>query len=32
MVTRIVNALPEERNAGFGPELISLSAYFAPFA
>ena len=24
MVTRIVNALPEERNVGFSPELLSL--------
>ena len=31
-IERIVNGLPEERPAGFGPKLLSLFAYFAPFA
>jgi len=31
-IERIVNGLPEERPAGLGPMLLSLFAYFAPFA
>jgi hypothetical protein len=31
-IERIVNGLPEESPAGFGPKLLSIFAYFAPFA